>query len=66
MYMFKSIAWKAAYGAVAAIIAGLNSWIEVSPDPQAWTLTAVVGAVSVALVAAGKKLLVNVVPLLWK
>jgi len=58
--VLKSILWKAAYGAVAALAAAFAGWVQVNPDIQSWSIVSLKFAVLTALAGAAKKFIASV------
>jgi hypothetical protein len=54
--VLKSVLFKALYGVVAALAAAMLSWVQVNPDPAAWTLLSLKFALLTALAASVKKI----------
>ena len=52
----RSLAFKALYGGVAALAAGLLGWVQTNPDPASWTLLSLKFALLTALAGAVKKI----------
>lgn len=55
----RSILLKALYGLVAGLAAALLNWVQVNPDPAAWTILSLKFALLTACAAALKKFIAS-------